>query len=46
MNNVPAVPVFESYVLVAYRNAVKGLIYDTSHNTPVFTTVWLDQEAQ
>ena len=46
VNNVPAVPVFESYVLVAYRNAVKGLIYDTSHNTPVFTTVWLDQEAQ
>ena len=46
VDNVPAVPVFESYVLVAYRNAVKGLIYDTSHNTPVFTTVWLDQEAQ
>lgn len=46
VDNVPAVPVFESYVLVAYRDAVKGLIYDTSHNTPVFTTVWLDQEAQ
>lgn len=46
VDNVPAVPVFESYVLVAYRDAVKGLIYDTSHNTPVFTAVWLDQEAQ
>lgn len=45
VENVPAVPVFESYVLVAYRKAVKGLIFDTSHNTPVFTTVWLDQEA-
>lgn len=45
VENVPAVPVFESYVLLAYRKAVKGLIFDTSHNTPVFTTVWLDQEA-
>ncbi|PWB33994.1 ABC transporter substrate-binding protein [Pseudomonas sp. SDI] len=43
---VPAVPVFESHVLVAYRNAVKGLIFDTSHNTPLFTSVWLDQEGQ
>lgn len=43
---VPAVPVFESHVLVAYRNAVKGLIFDTSHNTPFFTSVWLDQEGQ
>ena len=44
--NVPAAPVYESHVLVAYRNAVKGLIFDTSHNTPIFTTVWLDQEAK
>ncbi|MDD0976153.1 ABC transporter substrate-binding protein [Pseudomonas fontis] len=46
VETVPAVPVFESHVLVAYRNAVKGVIFDTSHNTPFFTSVWLDQEAQ
>ncbi len=46
VENVPSAPVYESHVLVAYRDAVKGLIYDTSHNTPIFTTVWLDQEAQ
>ena len=44
--NVPAAPVYESHVLVAYRNAVKVLIFDTSHNTPIFTTVWLDQEVK
>ncbi|USW94024.1 hypothetical protein NHF39_22065 [Pseudomonas proteolytica] len=42
---VPAVPDFESQVLIAYRTAVKGLIFDTVHNTPFFTSVWLDQEA-
>jgi peptide/nickel transport system substrate-binding protein len=43
---VPAVPMFESHVLVAYRTVVKGVIFDTSHNTPFFTSVWLDQEAR
>ena len=42
---VPAVPDFEIQVLIAYRTAVKGLIFDTVHNTPFFTSVWLDQEA-
>jgi len=46
VETVPAVPVFESHVLVAYRKQVKGLIFDTSHNTPFFTSVWLDQEAR
>jgi len=31
---------------VAYRKAVKGVIFDTSHNTPFFTSIWLDQEAR
>ena len=46
VENVPAVPLYESHVLVAFRKKVKGLIFDTSHNTPIFTTVWLDQEAK
>lgn len=43
---VPAVPSYESQVLVAYRKNVKGVIFDTSHNTPFFTSVWLDPEAR
>ena len=46
VETVPAVPVYESHVLVAYRKAVKGVIFDTSHNTPFFTSIWLDQEAR
>lgn len=46
VETMPAVPVYESHVLVAYRKAVKGVIFDTSHNTPFFTSVWLDQEAR
>ncbi|WP_324745542.1 ABC transporter substrate-binding protein [Pseudomonas veronii] len=46
VETVPAVPMFESHVLVAYRTVVKGVIFDTSHNTPFFTSVWLDQEAR
>lgn len=41
---VPAVPDFESQVLIAYRKPVSGLIFDAVHNTPFFTSVWLDQE--
>lgn len=46
VETVPAVPVYESHVLVVYRKAVKGVIFDTSHNTPFFTSIWLDQEAR
>lgn len=46
VETIPAVPVYESHVLVAYRKAVKGVIFDTSHNTPFFTSIWLDQEAR
>lgn len=38
---VPAVPLYENYSLTAHRQQVKGIVYDTSHNTPIFTTVWL-----
>jgi peptide/nickel transport system substrate-binding protein len=38
---VPAIPVLENTTLVAYRKPVRGLVFDTSHNTPLFTTIWL-----
>ncbi len=41
---VPAVPVYENHTLVAYRRHVRGLVHDTSHNTPFFACVWLAEE--
>jgi peptide/nickel transport system substrate-binding protein len=38
---LPAVPLYENHSLMAYRHEVKGVVYDTSHNTPFFTTAWL-----
>jgi len=38
---IPAIPTSENHTLVAYRAGVRGLIFDTSHNTPRFETVWL-----
>ena len=43
---VPAVPLYENYSLTAHNARVKGVVYDTSHNTAVFTSVWLDPEPQ
>jgi peptide/nickel transport system substrate-binding protein len=40
---VPAVPLYENYSLIAYHKDVKGVIFDTSHNTPFFTSIWLDK---
>ncbi|NWE37484.1 ABC transporter substrate-binding protein, partial [Pseudomonas gingeri] len=40
---VPAVPSVESQVLTAYGRQVHGVIFDTSHNVPFFTSVWLDR---
>lgn len=37
----PAIPLFENHTVVAYSRDLKGLTFDTSHNTPVFTTAWL-----
>ncbi|AHD15426.1 peptide ABC transporter substrate-binding protein [Pseudomonas sp. FGI182] len=41
---VPAVPSVESQMLLAYRNAVGGVLFDGSHNVPLFTSVWLAKE--
>ncbi|HEX6566587.1 MAG TPA: ABC transporter substrate-binding protein [Chthoniobacterales bacterium] len=40
---VPAVPLYDNYSIVGYKSYVKGIIFDTSHNTPIFTTAWLSQ---
>lgn len=39
----PSIPLFENHTLVAYSKNLKGLIFDTSHNTPVFTAAWIDR---
>jgi peptide/nickel transport system substrate-binding protein len=41
----PAVPVYDFYSMVGYQRRVQGVIYDTSHETPIFETVWLRQPA-
>lgn len=43
VETVPAVPSVESQVLTAYGRQVQGVIFDTSHNVPFFTSVWLDR---
>ncbi|CAD5108406.1 ABC transporter substrate-binding protein [Zestomonas carbonaria] len=40
---VPAVPLYENYTLTARNTRVRGVVYDTSHNTPVFTGAWLGE---
>ena len=41
---VPAAPSYESHHITAHHRYVKGVVFDTSHNTPFFTSVWLDKE--
>jgi peptide/nickel transport system substrate-binding protein len=40
---VPAVPVYENHSIMAWNQAVKNVVFDTSHNMPFFTSVWLDR---
>lgn len=40
---VPSVPSLEAQVLTAYGRQVRGVIFDTSHNVPFFTSIWLDR---
>lgn len=42
---VPGNPLFDYHSLTAHNARVKGVIYDTSHNTPVFTGAWLDEQS-
>lgn len=36
----PAIPLYENYTVIAYNTRLRGLLYDTSHNTPLFTAAW------
>jgi peptide/nickel transport system substrate-binding protein len=39
---VPSVPLYDNYTLTAYRKRVRGVLFDTSHNTPIFIGAWID----
>ncbi|MHA4869865.1 ABC transporter substrate-binding protein [Duganella sp. PWIR1] len=39
---VPAIPLYENYSSVAYSKRVKGVVYDTSHNTLFIPSLWLE----
>lgn len=39
---VPAAPTVESHHLSAFSKRLKGVIFDTSHNTPLLTAAWLE----
>ncbi|WP_325343546.1 ABC transporter substrate-binding protein [Xylophilus sp.] len=39
----PAVPAYENHHISAWRRDVKGILFDTSHNIPLFVNAWLDR---
>jgi peptide/nickel transport system substrate-binding protein len=41
---VPGIPLYENYTSIAYQRRVKGLVFDTSHNTVYFPSVWLQKD--
>jgi peptide/nickel transport system substrate-binding protein len=42
VDDAPGIPLDENHTNTAYNRRLKGLLFDTSHNTPVVTTAWLD----
>lgn len=38
----PGIPLYENHTITAHRRAVHGILYDTSHNTPVLTGAWVE----
>lgn len=42
---VPAVPLYDNQSVIAYQSRLQGVVYDTSHETPLFQTVWLESMA-
>ncbi|MGO9817147.1 MAG: ABC transporter substrate-binding protein [Acidocella sp.] len=42
---VPAVPLYDNQSLIGFGTRVRGVIYDTSHETPHFETIWLQESA-
>jgi peptide/nickel transport system substrate-binding protein len=41
---VPAVPITDSYSSVAYNKRIKGIVFDTSHNTVYLPALWLEDK--
>lgn len=39
---VPGIPLDENHTNIAYDRALHGLLFDSSHNTPVITAAWLE----
>jgi len=40
----PSMPLYENYTVIAYNRRVHDLIFDTSHNTPLFTAAWREEK--
>lgn len=38
----PGIPLYENHSLTARRADLHGVLFDTSHNTPIFTAAWLE----
>ena len=43
---VPIVPLHQSHALVAWRKELKGVLFDTTYNTPMLTAAWLQRGDQ
>ncbi|WP_374414797.1 ABC transporter substrate-binding protein [Novosphingobium colocasiae] len=41
----PGIPLYENHSITAHRRALHGILYDTSHNTPVLTGTWLERRS-
>jgi len=43
---VPAIPAYENNFITARTRKLQGVLYDTSHNTPIFTAAWFEEDAR
>jgi peptide/nickel transport system substrate-binding protein len=43
---VPAVPIYDNYSVTAHDRRLRGVLFDTSHNTAIFIAAWLDEGAK
>lgn len=41
----PGIPLYENHSLTAHRRTLHGILYDTSHNTPVLTGAWVEGQS-
>jgi peptide/nickel transport system substrate-binding protein len=41
---VPTVSLHESHHVIAYDRQLRGVLFDTTHNTPILTATWLSPE--